>query len=165
MRTIDNEFTVYGQGYKLARICKLDSSHTVHVRVKRDLYRQQSHAVAEVLTPSLTWTALLTQDVESWHQSSPYVATNAGQGRARQAEALLNQVAIAPAEPRGRGAGRSMRGPRGPSAWEVGERWGDVAVFTAGGGRPAHWMTGRQHPGRVFIRCLLRYFPGLFVAD
>lgn len=35
--------------------------HTVRVRIARDFYLTQSHALAEVLTPQLTWTVLCEQ--------------------------------------------------------------------------------------------------------
>ena len=38
--------------------------HTVRVRIARDFYLTQSHALAEVFTPALTWTVLCEQPPE-----------------------------------------------------------------------------------------------------
>ena len=45
--------------------------HTVRVRVARDFYLIQSHAVAEVLTPALTWTPLCEQPPERFFDRAP----------------------------------------------------------------------------------------------
>lgn len=97
MRIVDNDFAIYRQGYELARICKLDSGHTIRARVRRDTYREQSHAVAEVLTPAMTWTPLVTKSADAWQPDSPYLTstTPPNPAKRQQAEALLDQVAAA----------------------------------------------------------------------
>ncbi|WP_194909614.1 hypothetical protein [Catenulispora rubra] len=41
--------------------------HTIRARVAHDSYRQQSYAVAEVLTPNMTWTEICETPPEDFH--------------------------------------------------------------------------------------------------
>lgn len=94
IRLLDNAFSLYHQGYQLTRVCKLDSGHKVRARVRRDSYKQQSYAVAEALTPALTWTELVAELPDQWFATSPYVTTgHPNPATAAKAEALLDQVA------------------------------------------------------------------------
>ncbi|MGY0234073.1 hypothetical protein [Longispora urticae] len=70
MTLLDRQFETTSQGYKLTRVDKL-GEHTVRTRVYRDFYRAQSHAIAEVLTPVLTWTQLASREPSAWHDSLP----------------------------------------------------------------------------------------------
>lgn len=45
--------------------------YTVRVRIARDSYITQSYAVAEVLTPALTWTNLCEQPPERFFEHAP----------------------------------------------------------------------------------------------
>jgi hypothetical protein len=92
MKVTDTRFTLTDHGYDLTRICKLDSGHTVRVRVRRNFYKQQSYAVAEVLSTELTWTNLLSESPESWYPNSPHVTPAFTRDRGK-AEALLNRLA------------------------------------------------------------------------
>ena len=58
MTSVDAVFAETGGGYRWTEVLRL-AGHTVRVRVHRDAYPGQSWAVAEVLTPHLTWTALV----------------------------------------------------------------------------------------------------------
>lgn len=41
--------------------------YTVRARIAHDTYRRQSYAVAEVLTPELTWTQLCEESAKDFH--------------------------------------------------------------------------------------------------
>lgn len=73
---VDDSFGAYDQGYRLARTYRL-GGHTVRVRIRRDFYEMQSHAVVEVLTPALTWTPLADEPAATWHAGTPSAATSA----------------------------------------------------------------------------------------
>lgn len=92
---VDNDFALYSQGYQLARVCRLDSGHTVRLRVKRDSYKQQSHAVAEVLNGDLKWTDLVSESAESWWPGSPHLTSvfKPDEHKNRKGEALLGEIA------------------------------------------------------------------------
>jgi hypothetical protein len=62
--------------------------HTVRIRVARDFYLTQSHALAEVLTPALTWTALCEQPPQGFFDKT---ALNGP--KAATTEALLLNLA------------------------------------------------------------------------
>ena len=49
---------------------------TVRVRVAHDLYRIQSFALAEVLTPAREWTKICETPPEDFHYAGPDAATN-----------------------------------------------------------------------------------------
>lgn len=49
--------------------------HTVRARVAHDSYRQQSYALAEVLTPALEWTKVCETPLEDFHARSSNGAT------------------------------------------------------------------------------------------
>lgn len=57
-------------GPKITRTYRL-GQYTVRVRVARDSYMTQSYAVAEVLTPALTWTNLCEQPPENFFEHAP----------------------------------------------------------------------------------------------
>jgi len=67
---VDETFALTGQGYRLTRVHHL-GEHTLRVRVNRDGYEEQSHAVVEVLTPALTWTQLAAEPTPTWYQATP----------------------------------------------------------------------------------------------
>jgi hypothetical protein len=74
---VDETFYERRQGcYELTRVHHVDGN-TVRIRVYRDFYGFQSHAVAEVLTPDRTWTTLATPPWTQWHESTPLVAADA----------------------------------------------------------------------------------------
>ncbi len=62
--------------------------HTVRVRIARDFYQIQSHALAEVLTPALTWTVLCEQPAQQFFDRTPLHGANAA-----GTEAFLLQLA------------------------------------------------------------------------
>jgi hypothetical protein len=51
--------------------------HTVRVRIARDFYQTQSHALAEVLTQELTWTMLCEQPPQQFFDQTPLHGPNA----------------------------------------------------------------------------------------
>ncbi len=67
---VDESFGTTGQAYHLTRVHHV-GEHTLRVRIHRDAYQHQSHAVVEVLTPSLTWTPLAAEPPSAWHDASP----------------------------------------------------------------------------------------------
>ena len=67
---VDESFGTTGQGYHLTRIHHV-GNHTLRVDIHRDSYARQSHAVAELLTPALTWTLLASEPPSGWHETSP----------------------------------------------------------------------------------------------
>ncbi len=79
---IDVTFGGTGQGYAFTRIHRI-AGHTVRIRVRRDTYVDQSVAVAEVLTPGMTWTDLVAEPPNNWHVKGPY--WKAGIARGEQA--------------------------------------------------------------------------------
>jgi hypothetical protein len=54
------------QSYTLTRVYHL-GDFTVRISVHRDFYPSQSWAAAEVFTPALTWTRVLTAPASEWH--------------------------------------------------------------------------------------------------
>lgn len=64
---------VFPRGYSTSEDRTSWPSHTVRVTITRDNYIQQSHAVAEVFNPALTWTNVMFLPVEDWFDkiSSP----------------------------------------------------------------------------------------------
>ncbi len=63
-------------GPRITRIYRC-GQHTVRVRIARDFYQIQSHALAEVLTQELTWTPLCEQPPEQFFDQSPLHGPNA----------------------------------------------------------------------------------------
>ena len=57
------------QHTSLTRIVRVQGQK-IRVRIRRDHYQQQSHAVAEVLSTELTWTHLLSEPTNGWWQST-----------------------------------------------------------------------------------------------
>lgn len=91
---LDDNFFLYHQGYQLQRVYCDSAGRSIRVRIKRDSYKQQSYAVAEALTPALTWTELVAELPDQWFATSPYVTTgHPNPATAAKAEALLDQVA------------------------------------------------------------------------
>ncbi len=74
---VDETFDPSGSGcYELTRVHHADG-HILRVRVRRDAYAQQSHAVAEVLTDAKTWTVLATSPQAAWYPGTPYTSRTA----------------------------------------------------------------------------------------
>lgn len=61
--------------YSLVRYYRRDGD-TFRVRVYRDSYEDQSHAVAEVLTSSRTWTSIVDNPPSNWHGKTPLWGDN-----------------------------------------------------------------------------------------
>ena len=73
----DETFHSSRQGcYELTRVYHVDG-HVLRVRVHRDSYGFQSHAVAEVLTPHRTWTVVATAPWTEWHKATPLYTADA----------------------------------------------------------------------------------------
>jgi hypothetical protein len=69
---LDSTFDAAGEGtYSLTQVHRTPGGHTVRVRVHRDYYSQQSHAVAEVFSTERTWTQLATTPAGQWHPGTP----------------------------------------------------------------------------------------------
>lgn len=68
--------------YRLTQTHHLDG-YTVRVRVHRDFYLHQSWAIADVLTPDLTWTELATAPPSDWHPGThtPRITAHAAAAR------------------------------------------------------------------------------------
>jgi hypothetical protein len=56
-----------GQSTVLQLTAKVNSGHVVRASIVMDSYAKQSSAVAEVLTPALTWTKLVEIMPSEWH--------------------------------------------------------------------------------------------------
>ncbi|MFF0172905.1 hypothetical protein [Micromonospora profundi] len=71
---VDEVFHQSGHGtYELTRVHHSDG-YVLRVRVYRDSYAKQSTAVAEVLTPLLTWTIIASSPGGGWHRTTPDAA-------------------------------------------------------------------------------------------
>jgi hypothetical protein len=66
----DESFGTTDQAYHLTRVHHV-GEHTLRVRIHRDAYDFQSHAIAEVLTPAMTWTQLAAEPPSVWHEATP----------------------------------------------------------------------------------------------
>lgn len=73
---IDEQFHRGKQSYRVHQIRHLDG-HILRIRVERDHYAFQSHAVVEVLTSRLDWTPLTFTTPATWHGRTPIDATSA----------------------------------------------------------------------------------------
>jgi hypothetical protein len=98
---VDGGCDIGRQTYTLTRVYRLTvrraghtSSRTVRIQVRRDSYRQQSHATAYVLTDALTWTALASTGTEAWFDATPSPYARDGKVDALWwvADALLERV-------------------------------------------------------------------------
>lgn len=74
-------------GPRITRVYHV-GQHTVRVRIARDFYLAQSHALAEVLTPALTWTVLCEQPPERFFDQTAVHGPKAG-----DTEAILLELA------------------------------------------------------------------------
>ncbi|WP_435204968.1 hypothetical protein [Micromonospora sp. bgisy143] len=73
---VDEVFQQGGHGnYELARVQHADG-YVLRVRVHRDSYAKQSTAVAEVLTPLLTWTIIASSPGGDWHRKTPATSSD-----------------------------------------------------------------------------------------
>ena len=66
----DESFGTTSQGYILTRIHHVNGL-TIRIRIHRDSFQYQSSAVAEVLTPALTWTRVAEHPPSQWHAATP----------------------------------------------------------------------------------------------
>lgn len=94
MKLIDEAFGPHDQGWTLERVYRVNGdADTVRVRIRCDVaYPKQSSAVAEVLTPALTWTPLATAPYTDWAPNSPYYRAS-GEANGRKAAAFGHKVA------------------------------------------------------------------------
>jgi hypothetical protein len=69
----DESFGTTGQGYTLTRVHQ-ENALRIRISIRRDFYLHQSSAVAEVLTPALTWTRIAEHPPSQWHSSTPHRA-------------------------------------------------------------------------------------------
>ncbi|WP_018352021.1 hypothetical protein [Longispora albida] len=113
---IDRHFGTTEQGYRLTRVDRI-GGHTIRVRVHRDNRASQSHAIAEVLTPQLTWTDLCSDLPSGWFDASPHYTAPAdtaldtiAAGLLRRAAAILGVTAPAANPAAGRVLGRQAAG-------------------------------------------------------
>lgn len=86
---VDVSFGPTSQGYRFTRVHRI-AGHTVRIRIHRDSYVGQSHAVAAVLTPDMTWTDLVDEPPHAWHTGSPL--WRAGMADERHEQAALEFV-------------------------------------------------------------------------
>jgi len=69
---VDESFGVTSDGcYQLTRVHHHDN-RVIRIRIRRDFYSHQSSAVAQVLSPELTWTELAEVLPVHWHHTTPY---------------------------------------------------------------------------------------------
>ncbi|MFI9643533.1 hypothetical protein ACIG87_26360 [Micromonospora sp. NPDC051925] len=76
LTVVDRSFGERGGGYDLTEIRRTGSGHRLRVRIHRDPYPRQSHALVEVLTPAMTWTVLADESPSAWHSATPYRSTS-----------------------------------------------------------------------------------------
>ena len=82
-KLIDQTSGTHGQADILEQVYQVGSVK-VRIRVHRDSYARQSYALAEVLTPALTWTEIAKELSGNWHGT----LTNPQVARALLARAL-----------------------------------------------------------------------------
>ena len=90
---IDESFGYDGYSYELIRLY-LAEGRIVRVRVRRHADQQQSLAVADVLTPVLTWTELAEAPASSWHEATPPRRAATAGVLAPIADRLLTRAAV-----------------------------------------------------------------------
>jgi hypothetical protein len=82
-----------GQGcYTLVRFYR-HRELIIRVTVKRDPYREQSRAHAEVLTPGLTWTTLITDPTCRWYGDTSIWARKPTQAHREMGFTTLGRIA------------------------------------------------------------------------
>lgn len=70
-RLIDQSIADYGtNGYAATYVYKIGAD-TLRVRIRRDPYIRQSHAVVELLNALRTWTDLASAPADEWHAAVP----------------------------------------------------------------------------------------------
>ncbi|TQS42827.1 hypothetical protein [Cryptosporangium phraense] len=75
---VDAVFAQTREGcYRLTRVHHI-AGRVLRVDVDRDYYPFQSHARAEILAPSLTWTVLAYVPPAEWHRQTPVRHADAG---------------------------------------------------------------------------------------
>ncbi len=89
---IDSCFDHNTDGYRLTLAYRSADNHTIRVRVKRNAYVHQSHAIAEVLTPAMTWTTLADQPPSLWWPDTPYRTKATVDALRPVAEAVLQRA-------------------------------------------------------------------------
>ena len=67
---VDDSFAPERDGYTLTRIHHLHG-HVIRIRIRRNCQSAESWAVADVLTPGLTWTQLAASPPATWHHKTP----------------------------------------------------------------------------------------------
>ncbi|WJK33138.1 hypothetical protein [Solwaraspora sp. WMMA2065] len=77
MTVVDRTFGEHGQGYEVTEIRRTGGGLLLRVRIHRDAYPQQSHALVEVFTPAMTWTRLTHEPVSAWHDTTPSSSSSA----------------------------------------------------------------------------------------
>ncbi|WKU03432.1 hypothetical protein [Micromonospora sp. HUAS LYJ1] len=75
LTVVDRSFGERGGGYDLTEIRRTGGGHRLRVRIHRDPYPRQSHALVEVLTPAMTWTVLADEPISAWYPATPYHST------------------------------------------------------------------------------------------
>ncbi|WP_194820930.1 hypothetical protein [Micromonospora sp. S-DT3-3-22] len=75
LTVVDRSFGERGAGYDLTEVRRTAGGHRLRVRIHRDPYPQQSHALVEVLTPAMTWTPLADEPTSTWHPATPSRST------------------------------------------------------------------------------------------
>jgi hypothetical protein len=85
---IDASFEIGSQDRQLVHVYKDDRNNKIRVRIRRDSYPKQSWALAEVLTPGLTWTGLVSEPVDTWHDR-----TNLPANQSRLLLPMLEEIA------------------------------------------------------------------------
>ena len=91
---VDESFGTTRDGcYELTRVHH-HNDRVIRIRIHRDSYAHQSSAVAEVLTPELTWTELAHVLPTHWHHTTPYRTGNPAPLEPLAEQLLTRAVAI-----------------------------------------------------------------------
>ena len=74
---VDETFATGSQSHTLTTVLHMHGQ-VVRITVKRDTYKMQSYATAELLNTEKTWTTLVTEPASDWYDQVPsYYARNA----------------------------------------------------------------------------------------
>lgn len=68
---LDESFGTDSQHWELRTVYQVRDRYRVRVRIQVGAYPQQSYAVAEVLTPGMTWSELVAAPTSMWFGDSP----------------------------------------------------------------------------------------------
>lgn len=96
VRVIDDSWSINSAPHPYASLVQTFRVHdafTVRVRLKADYYTNQSYAIAEVLTPALTWTDIVSEPATEWRGTINITSEGARSIAETIAEKLVQRAA------------------------------------------------------------------------